>query len=81
MSTCRSCGAEIRWIKTSGMKLHPINDDPIERWVMLNGIWVFKTTYSSHFSTCPQADAWKKNQLDLVFDTQPSLFDIPKKKG
>jgi len=30
MARCRSCGAEILFIKTSGGKMHPVNADPVQ---------------------------------------------------
>lgn len=55
--TCRSCKAEILWIKVNGKNI-PVNAKPEYRYIgpdILNGAWIFKKTYTPHFSTCPDA--------------------------
>lgn len=43
---CRSCGAPAVWIVTAKGKRMPVNAD----------------TGESHFATCPQAGAWRKDR-------------------
>jgi hypothetical protein len=64
--TCRSCGAPIEWATVAGSgKKMPFNrplvleaslalDDQIAR------VDLTKTT--SHFATCPEADAWRRRR-------------------
>ncbi len=57
MPQCRSCGAEIEWLRTKEGKNTPVdakpvfietrNGDPIEG-------------YRSHFATCPNADQHRR---------------------
>lgn len=37
MSKCRSCGAEIIWIKTPGGKAMPCDAEPVVYWQQKNG--------------------------------------------
>lgn len=73
MSVCRSCGAEIRWAKTTGGKPIPVDPEPAE-----NGNLALETVrgelmafpaslfvepdelHVSHFATCPNADEHRK---------------------
>ena len=66
MSACKSCRAEIRWIKLRPMmKNHPVDPVPVKVIVLgdviSEGAPVGKIVdgYTSHFSTCPQADDWR----------------------
>ena len=80
MSRCRSCGAEIRWIKTKTGKNTPVDAKGVcyirdpqgkETFLTLHGevergrrveddkLHTPKG-YISHFSTCPDADDWRK---------------------
>lgn len=43
---CKSCNAKIFWIKTESGRNMPVNVD----------------TLTSHFSTCPQAEKWRKGK-------------------
>jgi len=66
MSTCRSCEAEITWIKIRpSMKSHPVDAMPkkviVLGDVISGGSPVGKMVdgYTSHFATCPNADDWR----------------------
>ena len=50
---CRSCGAPIVWIDK-----HPCNP-AIQKFVQADG--TIATGRISHFSTCPDADKWRKS--------------------
>ena len=70
MSSCRSCGAEIRFVLTTTGKRMPIDAEPRPdgNLVLREGVvrpfvphvstdterWV------SHFSTCPQSRDWRR---------------------
>jgi hypothetical protein len=55
-SECRSCGAEIVWIKTELGKWMPVDADTITE-----GDEVFDPgEHVSHFSTCPDAGAHRR---------------------
>lgn len=68
MAKCRSCGAEIRWARTSHGKLMPIEPDPEGAFALRNGRAVFvgkedatdEPRYRSHFASCPNAAAHRK---------------------
>ena len=63
---CRSCGAEIIWIKTPEGKSMPLDAKPEKRWVenVADGhgvdYWGLEDTYVSHFATCPDAAKFRK---------------------
>ncbi len=66
MAECRSCQAEVKWIKLRPMmKPHPVDPTPTKVIVLgdvsSGGNPVGKTVdgYVSHFATCPQADEWR----------------------
>lgn len=55
-SNCRSCGRQVVWIKTATEKKMPID---AETWEP--GDETFdRTRHTSHFASCPQAKAWRK---------------------
>lgn len=63
MSTCRSCGAEIKWIETKAGKMMPVDPTPLEEGEGVLGKVVDDgsgTLYISHFATCLEADSWRK---------------------
>lgn len=74
MSTCKSCHAEITWIKTPAGKPHPLNAAPVKVWVPTFAgyfertgqgeravqSWRLVDGYTSHFATCPNAEAHRK---------------------
>ena len=61
MSKCKSCGAEITWIKTENGKMHPINAKSQKLWVFhVDGQWRLSDCATSHFASCPNADQHRK---------------------
>ena len=74
ISACRSCGAPIRWVRTTYGRLVPIDPDPVSNGNIViqpisgtadyvrKGAYIDQTwdRYVSHFVTCPDADAWRK---------------------
>lgn len=57
VTECRSCGAEIVWMKTQKGKNMPVDADTIQD----ADAEVFDyETMTSHFSTCPEANKWRK---------------------
>jgi len=59
MATCRSCGAEITWMKTSGGKNIPVDAETVED----EGATIFDPdTMTTHFETCPDADKFRKKK-------------------
>lgn len=77
MSTCRSCGQQIDWVKTVHGKNMPVDGDyipyddaDIGTVIITDGGNVYKVAEGrsyptvegrvSHFSTCPQAEEWRK---------------------
>lgn len=60
LSNCRSCGASIRWIKTHAGKNMPLNAAAQTFWLERDGDWFTEKGQTSHFATCPNADAHRK---------------------
>lgn len=74
MATCKSCGADIVWVKTESGKSMPLDASPIDptkidgACFIENGIARFGAfdlprgtlRYVSHFATCPQAKEHRK---------------------
>ena len=62
MPTCKSCGAEIEWIKTPNGKKCPIDAKAKKVWVLdkLLNNWFLCDGHESHFATCPNADMHRK---------------------
>lgn len=76
MANCKSCGRFIKWVKTVKGKSMPVDPDRIKYseaeigdiLIDDSGNTIKKTAfpqpsvrgYISHFSTCPQADEWRK---------------------
>lgn len=57
MSECRSCHAEIKWMKTEAGKNIPVDIDSVDD----RGATIFDPdTMISHFATCPDADQHRK---------------------
>jgi len=59
-SKCRSCGANLKWIKTPRGKSMPLDAVPITNvWTKNEQLdkWFYNNeAYVSHFSTCPNAE-------------------------
>ena len=75
MSKCKSCGAEILWIKMKSGKAMPVDPEPYrfckvgedpdtfvtKEGETVKGIpGVIMTGYISHFATCPNADRHRR---------------------
>lgn len=76
IQACRSCDAPIVWANTAGQKLMPVDAEPTEEGnveltpgslgrgptaTVLTGPSLFGgPRYTSHFATCPEADAWRQ---------------------
>ena len=54
---CRSCGADIYWIKMQSGKFNPVD---IKKQVIVTESGEIVSGYISHFSTCPQSMKWRK---------------------
>lgn len=61
---CRSCNADVLWVVTEKGARMPLNFEPEKRFVLDSGsdpmVARVRNTYVSHFSTCKQADRWRK---------------------
>ncbi len=58
---CRACDATIFFIKTKASKAAPLDAKPQKRWIEYgDDLWGLVDTYESHFSTCPEAAAFRK---------------------
>lgn len=66
MSTCKSCGARIAWVRTENGKNMPVDAEPERRVVVVvravgpdlpdEEVARVVDTFKSHFATCPNAD-------------------------
>lgn len=65
-STCRSCGARIRWAQTAAGKRIPLDPTPEKRVTLDNytgsEVAAVRDTYVSHFATCPDADVHRRSR-------------------
>lgn len=57
-NTCRSCGAEIVWLKTAAGKNMPVDAETFETGDELFDI----KRHTSHFATCPNAAAHRSQR-------------------
>lgn len=75
MSKCRSCGAKIIWAETEGGSRVPLDAKPLKRYVLKEietgigetdivevPVVELRSTYVSHFVTCPDADKFRKKK-------------------
>ena len=75
MSQCRSCGAEVIWIRTVTGQPMPVDVQPCPQGtvrLLRPGIGeVLRVDeradhdgplYRAHFATCPHAGSWRKNR-------------------
>lgn len=58
---CRSCGAEIVWVKTVKGRSHPLEAQTMQRrYVDVgDGVYRIKAAYESHFAHCPDKKSWR----------------------
>ena len=81
LASCRSCGAEILWVKMESGKNMPVDADPVDDgnllvdWnallahVIPKGADYSGLRFKSHFSTCPNAKQHRKpKQTDAEID-------------
>jgi len=64
VSRCRSCGAQIIWVKMRGGKSMPVNPERV-RIVLANNDHTDGTVITGHlphWATCPNADQHRKNK-------------------
>lgn len=71
MSVCRSCGTAIVWTVTEKGKKMPVDKDPVRGgFVLVHDELdpesppraISETVHLSHFATCPNADAHRKEK-------------------
>jgi len=65
---CKSCGAEIEWIKTKAGKNAPIDAKPVKVYIEAPDLighenrWILISAFTSHFATCPDADKFRRKK-------------------
>lgn len=75
MSKCRSCGAEVIWVRTVNNKNMPVDvnkvqhgniilDDDASGYTVATVVKAGEGDYVSHFSTCGEAADWRKRDDD-----------------
>lgn len=68
---CRTCKADIFFISYKGKK-HPVNAKPKKVFVADEdefgnvNFWELVNGYESHFSSCLQADSWRKDKKEKI---------------
>jgi len=61
MSRCKSCGAEVKWVKSEFGKAMILNAKTEKRIIIdADGRGIVADTYLSHFATCPNAASHRK---------------------
>jgi hypothetical protein len=63
MATCKSCEASILWAETENGKKVPLDSKPEKRYILKAedaAVVVLRSTYVSHFVTCPDADSHRR---------------------
>lgn len=66
-TSCRSCGARIRWAVTAAGKRIPLNDDAksqlsTARRALPDGVFLEVANDHVHFVTCPNAKAHRRER-------------------
>ena len=66
---CRSCSASIVWVKNLEKDKWHICNPPVKMFVRQRSpnfgeYFKLDDVYESHFSTCPDADKWRKHLKD-----------------
>ena len=56
ISNCKSCRAEIVFLRTKARKLIPVNAETVER----DEFQFDPKKHKAHFATCPDADDFRK---------------------
>lgn len=57
---CRGCGAPIYWVTMKSGKKHPVDRGRQVRVVFVGGQWEAVGAYTSHFSSCPKRDEFRR---------------------
>jgi len=63
MAKCKSCGAEVIWATTEDGKKIPLDAKGEKRFIASEkqkGVVIMRTTFITHFATCPNADKHRK---------------------
>ena len=60
ITKCRACGAPIIWARTENEKHIPLDAEPVMRFVVDRGVARRRWTYETHFTTCPNANEFRK---------------------
>lgn len=77
MAQCRSCGAEIEWLKTKSGKSIPVDRKPV--WVQ-GSAGPFEC-FRSHFETCPNADQHRTQTGKKQMPHQEAMPAQPKRNN
>ena len=66
VTTCKSCGAKIVWIKTQNGRSMPCDEEQVEYQKNYRGSALTPIVdgigYVSHFATCPNADKHRRTR-------------------
>ena len=68
MPKCKTCDADIVWVESQDGRKHPLDDRLLTVAVTVGEdplVVRFIQARSSHFATCPQADAHRKRTAEL----------------
>ncbi len=62
MPRCKSCGANILWIRTAQFKKMPLDAKPVTGYRLVGGQAEFEKIHTPHFATCPNAKKHRKKK-------------------
>ena len=60
ITTCKSCGAEIKFVTMESSKSMPVDIKPIKKIVSFTDGHAVVDCWTSHFETCPNAQQHRK---------------------
>ena len=66
MPKCKSCDAEIYWVKTKKGKAMPVDMDSVDQYYTIHGKMPTEFRQegilTSHFATCPNANEFRQKE-------------------
>ena len=80
---CRSCHANIRFLKLNAKKpdgknkYAVVNYEPLKVWVHVGGNWVVVSAYQDHHANCPDAEQYRKAPSQQRSTPSDDDFGIP----
>lgn len=63
MAKCKSCGAEIKFVRMPTGRSMPVEVKSDQLLVLIDGEWLIKKGFRPHWESCPGADSHRKPKL------------------